>query len=58
MKNAEKLIKELIFEMLIILAAAALLAAVTFRGVVQCSFRYDPPTASELAADPSLVIYK
>ena len=54
MKNAE----ELIIEMLIILAAAALLAIVTFRGVVQCSFRYDPPTASELAADPSLVIYK
>ena len=44
--------------MLIILAAAVLLAAVTFRGVVQCSFRYDPPTASELVEDPSLVIYK
>ena len=58
MKNAEKLMKELIIEMLIILAAAALLAAVTFRGVVQCSFRYDPPTASELAEDSSLVIYK
>ena len=54
MKNAG----ELIIEILIILAAVVLLAVVTFRGVVQCSFRYDPPTASELAADPSLVIYK
>ena len=54
MKNAEKLI----IEILIILVAAVLLAVVTFRGVVQCSFRYDPPTASELAADPSLVRYK
>lgn len=53
-----KLMKELIIEMLIILAAAALLAAVTFRGVVQCSFRYDPPTASEIAEDPTLVKYK
>ena len=53
-----KLMKELIIEMLIILAAVVLLAAVTFRGVVQCSFRYDPPTASELAADPALVRYK
>ena len=53
-----KLMKDLIIEILIVLAAAALLAAVTFRGVVQCSFRYDPPTASELAADPSLVRYK
>ena len=49
---------QLIVEFLIILAAAVLLAVVTFRGVVQCSFRYDPPTASELAEDPSLVIYK
>ena len=54
MKNAEKLI----IEMLIILAAAVLLAVVTFRGVVQCSFRYDPPTSSEIAEDPSLVRYK
>lgn len=53
-----KLMKELIIEMLIILAAAALLAVVTFCGVVQCSFRYDPPTASEIAEDPSLVKYK
>ena len=53
-----KLMKELIIEMLIILVAAVLLAVVTFRGVVQCSFRYDPPTASELAVDPSLVRYK
>lgn len=53
-----KLIKELIVEMLIVLVAVVLLAVVTFRGIVQCSFRYDPPTASELAADPSLVIYK
>lgn len=53
-----KLMKDLIIEILIILAAAVLLALVTFRGIVQCSFRYDPPTASELAADPSLVIYK
>ena len=57
-ENAEKLMKELIIEMLIILAAAVLLAVVTFRGVVQCSFRYDPQTASELEEDPSLVIYK
>ena len=53
-----KLMKDLFIEMLIILAAAVLLAVVTFRGVVQCSFRYDPPTASELAADPSLLRYK
>ena len=39
-------------------AAGAAIVAVTFTGVVQCSFRYDPPTASELAADPSLVRYK
>ena len=39
-------------------SAGAAIMAVAFRGVVQCSFRYDPPTASELAADPSLVIYK
>lgn len=53
-----KLMKELIIEMLIILAAAVLLAAVTFRGIVQCSFRCDPPTASEIAEDPTLVKYK
>ena len=53
-----KLMKEFLIELFIILAAAVLLAAVTFRGVVQCSFRYDPPTSSELAEDPSLVIYK
>ena len=52
-----KLMKEFI-EMLIILAAAALLAVVTFTGIVQCSFRYEPPTASEIAEDPSLVKYK
>lgn len=27
-------------------------------GVADCSFRYDPPTASELAEDQSLVRYK
>ena len=53
-----KLMKDLFIEMLIILVAVVLLAVVTFHGVVQCSFRYDPPTASELAADPSLVRYK
>ena len=49
---------QLIVEFLIILAAAVLLAVVTFRGVVHCSFRYDPPTASEIAEDPTLVKYK
>ena len=53
-----KLMKDLIIEILIVLAAAALLAVVTFRGVLQCSFRYDPPTSSEIAEDPSLVRYK
>lgn len=53
-----KRLLQLIAEFLIILAAAALLAVVTFRGVVQCSFRYDPPTSSEIAEDPALVKYK
>lgn len=49
---------KLFVEFLIILAAAVLLAAVTFRGIVQCSFRYDPPTSSEIAEDPTLLKYK
>ena len=53
-----KRLLQLIVEFLIILAAATLLAAVTFRGIVQCSLRYDPPTASEIAEDPTLVKYK
>ena len=43
---------------LIYAAAGAAIMAVTFKGIVQCSFRYDPPTASELAEDTSLVRYK
>lgn len=53
----KKLMKFLI-DIIIVLAAAVLLAVVTFRGVVQCSFRYDPPTSSEIAEDPTLVKYK
>lgn len=49
---------KLLIDIIIVLASALLLAAVMFRGIVQCSFRYDPPTSSEIAEDPTLLKYK
>lgn len=48
----------ILLAVLLYAAAGAAIMAGTFRGIVQCSFRYDPPTAVELAEDPSLIIYK
>lgn len=46
-----------IIEAVLVFIAAAVLAVVTFNGIIQCSFRYDPPTSSEIAENPALARY-